>query len=883
MDRPCLIPDSKLEKTMSKITKIKVSNGIYWIEIPEADLFIMCGCPPDSVKHLMKRGLIVTTEQDGVSFETGPNAILLSDVMLQGDDIANMAEFPVLQMLYRQGMILPNHPGNTGVKPLLIGNNEQLRAQMAYIYRGNYGLVSEEEIMAAGVSKEDADEIMRLKLKFAFGTIKESEELLDTCTVHNDPVEIRNGVTIQRLQLNVFKIKFKNDSVRVDLNLKSGEKYLVPYPLGFHNIKREYFSVIHSGEGDGWDVNRPCMGSILMYQGQIYLIDAGPNIHNTLLSLGIGISEIKGIFHTHAHDDHFSGLTTLMRADHRIHYFATPLVRASVTKKLSALIDIDEKIFKQFFQVEDLEFDTWNDIDGLEVKPVFSPHPVETSIFVFRTLWDGGYRSYAHFADIVSRQVLESMVTSSHTEPGISAERSREVQKAYLEPVTLKKLDIGGGMIHGEAKDFSEDRSDTIILSHIAAPLTLEQKNIGSEANFGTTDVLVPNNMDYMHLSILEHLKVCFPTASDHNIRVLLNNSIITLNPGTILIKSGESVERVYLLLTGYVEKISESASLAATLSAGARIGEFPAMIGGPSSSTYRTASYVHVLSVPADLYTTVMKQCGQSEFSQQMRNKRKFLQDTWLFGEGISSTIQNRLAEQIRLHTYSAGHEFEVSNSSDLFVVSRGQAQLSVGQTLMESVAEGDFFGEDGFFGMPYLFNIHCSEPLEVYQIPEEAIRDIPIVRWKLYETLRKRRRLLLIPESGAQSLLVWKDAYSVKHEEMDDQHRQIFKYANRLYEAIDLDLKKSRVEETLSELIEFTISHFNMEEALIEDCEFPGLERQKEQHQLFISRISSVHRAVIEGHQQLEMDFLDFFKDWLVYHILTDDRQYASYVSEK
>ena len=51
-----------------------------------------------------------------------------------------------------------------------------------------------------------------------------------------------------------------------------------PYTLGFNHIKREYFAVIHGGEGDGWNVNRPCMSSILMFQGKIYLIDAGPNV-----------------------------------------------------------------------------------------------------------------------------------------------------------------------------------------------------------------------------------------------------------------------------------------------------------------------------------------------------------------------------------------------------------------------------------------------------------------------------------------------------------------------------------------------------------------------------------------------------------------------------
>ena len=48
-----------------------------------------------------------------------------------------------------------------------------------------------------------------------------------------------------------------------------------------------------------------------MYQGRYYLMDAGPNIMETLKSLGIDVGEIEGIFHTHSHDDHFAGLPAL--------------------------------------------------------------------------------------------------------------------------------------------------------------------------------------------------------------------------------------------------------------------------------------------------------------------------------------------------------------------------------------------------------------------------------------------------------------------------------------------------------------------------------------------------------------------------------------------
>ena len=128
---------------MALINVVDVIPGITWVEIPSVGLKLLCGCPADSVKHLMRRGLIRPDTVEGVRCETGPNAILLSDIMVQNGVFCNLAEFPVLQMLYRQGMLLPGHPNNRGSKPLLIGRRDMVEAQMQYIYRGNYGLISE--------------------------------------------------------------------------------------------------------------------------------------------------------------------------------------------------------------------------------------------------------------------------------------------------------------------------------------------------------------------------------------------------------------------------------------------------------------------------------------------------------------------------------------------------------------------------------------------------------------------------------------------------------------------------------------------------------------------------------------------------------------------
>ena len=394
-----------------KIDRVKISHGIYWVSIPEINLRILCACPADAVKHLMKCGLVIEKKTDGVPFESGPNAVLLSDVLIQNGMFSNLAEFPVLQMLYRQGMILPNHPNNDGSKPILIGAESQIKSQFEYIHRGNYGLTSLEEIKESGIADNQAEMYMQIKLEFAFGQIRDVSSLLDKVIVsESEPVEIRDGCYIQREELNVFKISYKGESVKVNLNLKAGESYLPPYQLGYHEVNREYFSIIHSGEGDGWDANRPCMGSIIMFQGKIYLIDAGPNILYSLTSLGIAVNEIEGVFHTHSHDDHFAGLPTLMRSGHRIKYYATRMVRHSVMKKLSALIGTDEKEFEQYFEINDLDFDSWNNVSGLEVKPIYSPHPVETSFFIFRAYWGDQYFTYAHLADIIALDRLKAML-----------------------------------------------------------------------------------------------------------------------------------------------------------------------------------------------------------------------------------------------------------------------------------------------------------------------------------------------------------------------------------------------------------------------------------------------------------------------------------------
>ncbi|MFW6180338.1 MAG: hemerythrin domain-containing protein [Spirochaetota bacterium] len=848
--------------------KIEVAAGIYWVEVPEAGLYILCGCPADSVKHLMKRGLIVSREKKGQAFETGPNALLLSDVLIQNGALANLAEFPVLQMFYRQGMLIPGHPGNTGVRPLLIGLEEQVRAQAEYIFRGNYGLASEEELEAAGVSRREAGEMMRLKLRFAFDRIQKTGELIDLRVIDRSTVELRNGVFIHRAGLNQYDIVYRGESVSVDLNLPPGQVYQPAYRMDFHAVRRGYFSVIHTGEGDGWDPTRPCMSSILVFQGRIFLIDAGPSIMHSLTTLGIGMNEVSGIFHTHVHDDHFAGLTALMRSDHRINYYAAPVVRASMFKKLAALLGIQEDEIERYFAVHHLEQERWNDIGGLEVRPVFSPHPVETTILFFRTLWEGGYRTYAHLADIASFKVLEDMVTEDPAKSGLTASFYRQVRDQYLTPADVKKIDIGGGLIHGSAADFAQDGSAKIYLSHTHRELRDDEKEIGSQAIFGMQDDLIAAHQDYLMQAAFYALQEYLPELPRHQAGLLLNSPVVSINPGIIFIKKGVIHPYVYLMLTGLVEYLEADREIRTLLPAGSLVGELAGLRQEPAGGTCRSLSYVRALRIPADVYFTVIRQGGLYERVCRLHRTREFLQRTWLFGEMMSDPVKNRIARVVSGSTLKSGEELCPEKQERLLLIRSGAAQIYCGGRPVERIGEGDFFGEEhALCGAGLRFTAKAVKKTELLAVPLESIRDVPIVQWKLLERLRRRIAVSVLPLAPT-----WSETYRTGSERRDRLHRDLFERMEKLGGLAASGGGEGLARE-LGLLVDRMKEHFRDEESLLEQEGAVGIERHRGAHRRFVRKVEARIKWVEKG-QEPPQELLRFVETWLECHLLTEEK---------
>ena len=364
---------------------------------------------------------------------------------------------------------------------------------------------------------------------------------------------------------------------------------------------------------------------------------------------------------------------------------------------------------------------------------------MDTTILFFRALCKEGYKTYAHFADIAAFSVLDKLKEGA--ESNLGKELDQRVRESYLSPATLKKLDIGGGLIHGAAEDFREDSSEKIVLSHIARPLSLAEKEIGSNSSFGMQDVLIRREHSLYDPLIPQAVEELYPSVPKEEREVLENCPVRVYTVGSIIAKRGERNETVRLLLKGLVELVVAERNVRNVLNAGALFGEMSAYVGTPSDRTYRADSFVLTLEIPGYLYRLFLDRNELSRKAKQHIPRKHFLQSTKLFGDSISGALQDRMAGYLDERTLESGNEVPDDSSNALYLVESGAVRIKYRGKVIDTAHPGDYFGEDRVMNSQ-LFAYESAKETSLFRLPATALEEIPIVRWKLLETLNKRIR---------------------------------------------------------------------------------------------------------------------------------------------
>jgi len=124
------------------------------------------------------------------------------------------------------------------------------------------------------------------------------------------------------------------------------------------------------------------------------------------------------------------------------------------------------------------------------------------------------------------------------------------------------------------------------------------------------------------------------------------------------------------------------------------------------------------------------------------------------------------------------------------------------------------------------------------------------------------------------------WSPSLSIGIDEIDNQHRRIVDYLN------DLDVAhhsgdRDKVSQVLLGLMDYTKTHFNFEESLLEKSGYPLTDSHKKVHETFVLHMNDYHTKHNNG-EDITRQLMSELRIWLTNHIKKDDADYAPYANK-
>lgn len=129
-----------------------------------------------------------------------------------------------------------------------------------------------------------------------------------------------------------------------------------------------------------------------------------------------------------------------------------------------------------------------------------------------------------------------------------------------------------------------------------------------------------------------------------------------------------------------------------------------------------------------------------------------------------------------------------------------------------------------------------------------------------------------------GVMAYLAWTSNLDTGIEVIDGQHRRIVEYINQLDDA-RISRNRDVIGRVIDDTVDYTLSHFGFEEALIEDAGYQFARPHRRVHELFVKRVNEYKQRFDNG-ENIADELHSLLSRWLFNHILNDDAAYVAAV---
>lgn len=129
----------------------------------------------------------------------------------------------------------------------------------------------------------------------------------------------------------------------------------------------------------------------------------------------------------------------------------------------------------------------------------------------------------------------------------------------------------------------------------------------------------------------------------------------------------------------------------------------------------------------------------------------------------------------------------------------------------------------------------------------------------------------------------MIWTRDFSVGVAQFDEQHKRLIQMINRLIETPQAQTGSETISELLDAMTNYAQEHFEAEERLMQQYNYPHLEEHTTQHHAFRRQTADFCIATMNQVGTVPESIFQYLRDWLVQHILRSDMAYKPFFHER
>lgn len=122
------------------------------------------------------------------------------------------------------------------------------------------------------------------------------------------------------------------------------------------------------------------------------------------------------------------------------------------------------------------------------------------------------------------------------------------------------------------------------------------------------------------------------------------------------------------------------------------------------------------------------------------------------------------------------------------------------------------------------------------------------------------------------------WSKSVELNVPILDKQHKIMVDLTNQLHDLLETR-NKTKIKETLKNIVAETKIHFETEDKLMEESKLPLFFSHKQEHERFYNKLNKLYEEVKSG-RKLTLDDLKIMKIWFFNHLDFKDKSLAEHI---